>query len=68
MYYTRCNRARLHRGHSASPIMGTGKRIHRSAFQPNPISRSPDWLKMKKADAPAMRREAEEEWGKKKWR
>src|SRR5262249_25146647 len=26
--------------------------------------RSPDWLKMKNADAPAVKREAEEEWGK----
>jgi bifunctional non-homologous end joining protein LigD len=25
--------------------------------------RSPDWLKMKNPDAPAVRREAEEEWG-----
>ena len=30
--------------------------------------RSPDWLKMKYSDTPAMKREAEEEWGKKKWR
>src|SRR5262249_40069870 len=30
--------------------------------------RSPDWLKMKNANAPAVKREAEEEWGKKKWR
>jgi bifunctional non-homologous end joining protein LigD len=30
--------------------------------------RSPDWLKMKNSDAPALKREAEEEWGKKKWR
>src|SRR5262249_41795691 len=30
--------------------------------------RSPDWLKMKNSDAPAFKREAEEEWGKKKWR
>ena len=30
--------------------------------------RSPDWLKMKNAHAPAVKREAEEEWGKKKWR
>ena len=30
--------------------------------------RSPDWLKMKNLDAPAVKREAEEEWGKKKWR
>ena len=27
--------------------------------------RSPDWLKMKNSDAPAVRREAEKEWGKK---
>jgi hypothetical protein len=32
------------------------------------VGRSPDWLKMKNADAPAVKREAEEEWGKKKWR
>ena len=25
--------------------------------------RSPDWLKMKNLDAPAVKREAEEEWG-----
>jgi bifunctional non-homologous end joining protein LigD len=30
--------------------------------------RSPDWLKMKNADAPAVKREAEEEWGRDKWR
>jgi ATP-dependent DNA ligase len=30
--------------------------------------RSPDWFKMKNSDAPAVKREAEEEWGKKKWR
>jgi hypothetical protein len=24
--------------------------------------RSPDWLKMKNADAPAVKREAEEDW------
>jgi ATP-dependent DNA ligase len=33
-----------------------------------PSGRSPDWLKMKNSDAPAVKREAEEEWGKKKWR
>jgi bifunctional non-homologous end joining protein LigD len=27
--------------------------------------RSPDWLKMKNPDAPAVKREAEEEWGRK---
>jgi hypothetical protein len=25
--------------------------------------RSPDWLKMKNVDAPAVKREAEEDWG-----
>ena len=30
--------------------------------------RSPDWLKMKNADAPAVKREAEEDWGKERWR
>jgi bifunctional non-homologous end joining protein LigD len=25
--------------------------------------RSPDWVKMKKSNAPAVRREAEEDWG-----
>ena len=32
--------------------------------------RSPDWLKMKNAAAPAVKREAEEDWGKStgRWR
>jgi bifunctional non-homologous end joining protein LigD len=30
--------------------------------------RSPDWLKMKSADAPAVRRAAEEDWGGQRWR
>ena len=30
--------------------------------------RSRDWIKMKNPNAPAVKREAEEEWGKKKWR
>jgi bifunctional non-homologous end joining protein LigD len=29
--------------------------------------RSKDWLKMKNRDAPAVKREAEEDWGKKGW-
>jgi hypothetical protein len=27
-----------------------------------------DWLKFKNPDAPAVKREAEEEWGKERWR
>jgi bifunctional non-homologous end joining protein LigD len=30
--------------------------------------RSPDWLKMKNPEAPAVKKEAEEEWGKERWR
>ena len=30
--------------------------------------RSPDWLKMKNLAAPAVKREAEEDWGKERWR
>jgi hypothetical protein len=28
-----------------------------------PIGRSPDWLKFKNPEAPAVKREAEEDWG-----
>jgi ATP-dependent DNA ligase len=30
--------------------------------------RSPDWVKMKNPEAPAVRREAEEDWGRSRWR
>jgi bifunctional non-homologous end joining protein LigD len=30
--------------------------------------RSPDWIKTKNPDAPAVKREAEEDWGKIQWR
>ena len=30
--------------------------------------RSPDWIKMKNPTAPAVRREAEEDWGRGRWR
>ena len=30
--------------------------------------RSPAWLKMKNPEAPAVKREAEEDWGKDRWR
>src|SRR5215831_15408282 len=32
------------------------------------LGRSPDWLKMKNANAPAVKREAEENWGEERWR
>src|SRR5262249_49623759 len=43
-------------------------RRHGSRQQGLRSARSPDWLKMKNADAPAVKREAEEDWGKEKWR
>jgi hypothetical protein len=30
--------------------------------------RTKNWLKFKNPDAPAVKREAEEDWGKKRWR
>jgi ATP-dependent DNA ligase len=30
--------------------------------------KSTDWIKVKNPAAPAVRREAEEDWGKKRWR
>jgi ATP-dependent DNA ligase len=30
--------------------------------------RSKDWLKFKNLDAPAVKREAEEDWGRDRWR
>jgi hypothetical protein len=38
---------------------------HRGAERsPYRSGRSPDWLKMKNPNAPAVKREAEEDWGK----
>jgi hypothetical protein len=42
--------------------------VSKQKDSPYRSGRSPDWLKMKNADAPAVKREEEEEWGKKKWR
>jgi ATP-dependent DNA ligase len=30
--------------------------------------RAPDWLKSKNPEAPAVNRETEEDWGKRRWR
>jgi hypothetical protein len=52
-----CLRARL-RGHRVSKRLGS---IYRSG-------RSKDWLKFKNPSAPAVKRQAEEDWGKERWR
>jgi ATP-dependent DNA ligase len=46
-------------------LEGTVSKRKDSAYR---SGHSPDWLKMKNVDAPAVKREAEEEWGKKKRR
>ena len=43
-------------------------RVSKRKDSPYRSGRSPDWLKMKNADAPAVKREQEEEWGNKKRR
>jgi hypothetical protein len=43
------------------------QKSHREDYPKRPTyrsGRSPDWLKMKNSDAPAVTREAEEDWGK----
>jgi ATP-dependent DNA ligase len=48
--------------------MGLEGTVSKRKDSPYRSGRSPHWLKMKHADAPAVKREAEEEWGKQKWR
>src|SRR6266511_386525 len=63
------------------PMEGDGETLFRHACKmglegivskrkdsPYRSGRSPDWLKMKNADAAAVTREAEEDWGKERWR
>jgi hypothetical protein len=38
-------------------------RLYRAEARSIRSGRSPDWLKMKNPEAPAVKREAEEEWG-----
>jgi bifunctional non-homologous end joining protein LigD len=42
---------------------GDGETVFRHAFSPYRSGRSRDWLKMKNPNAPAVKREAEEDWG-----
>jgi bifunctional non-homologous end joining protein LigD len=44
--------------------MGLEGIVSKRKDSPYRSGRSPDWLKMKNPDAPAVRREAEEDWGK----
>jgi bifunctional non-homologous end joining protein LigD len=48
--------------------MGLEGIVSKRLGSPYRSGRSPDWLKMKNPAAPAVRREAEEDWGKKGWR
>jgi bifunctional non-homologous end joining protein LigD len=48
--------------------MGLEGIVSKRKDSPYRSGRSPDWLKMKNADAPAVKRKEEEEWGKKKGR
>ena len=52
-----CVPARLQDGAGGHRVKAAGFDIYRSG-------RSPDWLKFKNPEAPAVKREAEEEWGK----
>ena len=42
--------------------------VSKRKHSPYRSGRSPDWLKMKNPNAPAMKREDEEDWGKGRWR
>jgi ATP-dependent DNA ligase len=44
--------------------MGYEGIVSKRPGSPYRSGRSPDWLKMKNPDAPAVKREAEEDWGK----
>jgi ATP-dependent DNA ligase len=46
--------------HAKMGLEGIVSKRRDSAYR---SGRSPDWLKMKNADAPAVKREAEEDWG-----
>ena len=48
--------------------MGLEGIVSKRRGSPYRSGRSRDWIKLKNPDAPAVQREAEEEWGKEKWR
>jgi len=53
---------------SSTPARWPGGHRVEAARLALPLRPLPDWLKFKNPEATAMRREAEEEWGKEKWR
>jgi bifunctional non-homologous end joining protein LigD len=48
--------------------MGLEGIVSKRKGSPYRSGRSPDWFKMKNPAAPAVKREAEEDWGKERWR
>jgi len=42
--------------------------VSKRKYSPYRSGRSSEWLKMKNPVAPAVKREAEEDWGKERWR
>ena len=54
-------KAPRHSSNSSGPFCESRQPRHKGATYP---WRSPDWLKFKNPEAPAVRREAEEDWAK----
>jgi len=53
----------------AATVPNSNRAVHLSALTRFQVpGRSPDWLKMKNPNAPAVKREAEEGWGKSRGR
>jgi bifunctional non-homologous end joining protein LigD len=48
--------------------MGLEGIVSKRLGSPYRSGRTPDWLKMKNPAAPAVKREAEEDWGRRRWR
>jgi ATP-dependent DNA ligase len=49
-------------------LLGLEGIVSKRKGSPYRSGHSPDWLKMKNPNAPAVKREAEEDWGKEEWR
>jgi hypothetical protein len=53
---------------AASPAPTLAQDVSKRKDSAYRSGRSSDWLKMKNAEAPAVKREEQEEWGRDKWR